>query len=124
MSEEISSIEFSRSAERYNTGDTAVVRVHSSDEEVEEPVALFYHDGSLQIPNEGETIRFEVMEGAGESAEIVNPTDEREYRVERKTHEYVLQEYVDDEGDEVDTMYGVVNIYVEGPIEAEEEEEE
>jgi hypothetical protein len=111
-------VEFRRDPERYATPDWSIFRFWDVDEETEEPIAQFYQDGSLNLPDIDQHVSFIRREGRESESDGEGDSDPiNEYRVDDIEHAYVLHEWIDEDDDEVDAMYGITDIFVEGPIE-------
>lgn len=117
--------EFFRDPERYNHEDVGVIRVY--DEDSNDLISLFSHDGAIHPPNIDEVIRFDTAvfdepeEDEKDEEDENNPLSVDKggtYRVIRITRTYTLIEWSEEDDDDVDQMYCTVNVYVEGPLDA------
>lgn len=110
---------FSRDTDRYNHEDVSIFRFVNKD--TDETVGIFHHDGSLARPESGEIVSFKLNQPTDSESEEegLEAEDYGRFQVVDVEHRFDLVEWIDQDDDEVDKIYGTLLISVEGPLEHE-----
>lgn len=101
---------------RVNLSDKPIIRIINGASG--EQIASFFHDGSVDLPEIGKTLELEHVYMGNEKPEDAEnqPEFEKlgEYKVVDMSYKYALAEWANEEDEQVDQIFSISTILVEG----------